>query len=110
MPFPSFPLSRRISTRQRGILIPVGGHNTQTLAATSCLIPVRATPWPISSLIPAVSCRRCSPNAPFARLETQTKLRPASAALGGKADGSSLALIDQRCLAANQIDPGGYPP
>jgi len=26
----------------------------------------------ISSLIPSVSCRRCSPNAPFARLEMLT--------------------------------------
>jgi hypothetical protein len=26
----------------------------------------------ISSLIPSVSCRRCSPNAPFAKLETLT--------------------------------------
>jgi len=30
----------------------------------------------ISSLIPAVSCRRCSPNAPFARLEILTAERP----------------------------------
>jgi hypothetical protein len=30
----------------------------------------------ISSLIPAVSCRRCSPNAPFAKLETLTADRP----------------------------------
>jgi hypothetical protein len=30
----------------------------------------------ISSLIPSVSCRRCSPNAPFARLETLTAERP----------------------------------
>src|SRR5262245_58084006 len=30
----------------------------------------------ISSLIPSVSCRRCSPNAPFARLETLTPERP----------------------------------
>jgi hypothetical protein len=30
----------------------------------------------ISSLIPAVSCRRCSPNAPFARLEMLTAERP----------------------------------
>jgi hypothetical protein len=29
----------------------------------------------ISSLIPSVSCRRCSPNAPFARLETLTAER-----------------------------------
>ena len=26
----------------------------------------------VSSLIPSASCRRCSPNAPFARLETLT--------------------------------------
>jgi hypothetical protein len=30
----------------------------------------------ISSLIPSVSCRRCSPNAPFARLEMLTDKRP----------------------------------
>jgi hypothetical protein len=30
----------------------------------------------ISSLIPAVSCRRCSPNAPFAKLEMVTADRP----------------------------------
>jgi hypothetical protein len=30
----------------------------------------------ISSLIPSVSCRRCSPNAPFARLEMLTAQRP----------------------------------
>jgi len=30
----------------------------------------------ISSLIPSVSCRRCSPNAPFARLETLSAERP----------------------------------
>jgi hypothetical protein len=30
----------------------------------------------ISSLIPSLSCRRCSPNAPFARLETLTAERP----------------------------------
>jgi len=30
----------------------------------------------ISSLIPSVSCRRCSPHAPFARLETLTADRP----------------------------------
>ena len=30
----------------------------------------------ISNLIPSVSCRRCSPNAPFARLETLTAERP----------------------------------
>jgi hypothetical protein len=30
----------------------------------------------ISSLIPPVSCRRCSPNAPFARLEMLTAERP----------------------------------
>jgi hypothetical protein len=30
----------------------------------------------ISSLIPFVSCRRCSPNAPFARLESLTSERP----------------------------------
>ena len=30
----------------------------------------------ISSLIPSVSCRRCSPSAPFARLETLTADRP----------------------------------
>jgi hypothetical protein len=30
----------------------------------------------ISSLIPAVSCRRCSPNSPFARLEMLTAERP----------------------------------
>jgi hypothetical protein len=30
----------------------------------------------ISSLTPSVSCRRCSPNAPFARLETLTVERP----------------------------------
>jgi hypothetical protein len=30
----------------------------------------------ISSLIPSVSCRRCSPNAPFARLEALTAERP----------------------------------
>jgi hypothetical protein len=30
----------------------------------------------ISSLIPSVSCRRCSPHAPFAKLETLTAERP----------------------------------
>ena len=30
----------------------------------------------ISSLIPSVSCRRCAPNAPFARLEMLTVERP----------------------------------
>jgi hypothetical protein len=30
----------------------------------------------ISSLIPSVSCRRCSPNTPFARLEMLTAERP----------------------------------
>jgi hypothetical protein len=30
----------------------------------------------ISSLIPSVSCRRCSPNAPFAKLEILTAERP----------------------------------
>ena len=30
----------------------------------------------ISSVIPSVSCRRCSPNAPFARLEMLTAERP----------------------------------
>jgi hypothetical protein len=30
----------------------------------------------ISSLIPSVSCRRCSPNAPFAQLEMLTEERP----------------------------------
>ena len=30
----------------------------------------------ISSLIPSISCRRCSPNAPFARLEMLTAERP----------------------------------
>ena len=30
----------------------------------------------ISSLIPSVSCRRCSPNAPFARLEMLSAERP----------------------------------
>jgi hypothetical protein len=30
----------------------------------------------ISSLIPSVSCRRCSPNAPFAALEMLTVERP----------------------------------
>jgi hypothetical protein len=30
----------------------------------------------ISSNIPSVSCRRCSPNAPFARLEMLTAERP----------------------------------
>jgi hypothetical protein len=30
----------------------------------------------ISSLIPSLSCRRCSPNAPFARLEMLTAERP----------------------------------
>jgi hypothetical protein len=30
----------------------------------------------ISSLIPSVSCRRCSPNGPFARLEMLTSERP----------------------------------
>lgn len=30
----------------------------------------------ISSLIPSVSCRRCSPHAPFARLEMLTAERP----------------------------------
>ena len=30
----------------------------------------------ISSLIPSASCRRCSPNAPFARLEMLTAERP----------------------------------
>src|SRR5262245_28960268 len=30
----------------------------------------------ISSLIPSVSCRRCSPNAPFAKLETLAAERP----------------------------------
>jgi hypothetical protein len=30
----------------------------------------------ISSLIPSLSCRRCSPNAPFAKLEALTAERP----------------------------------
>jgi hypothetical protein len=30
----------------------------------------------ISSLIPSVSCRRCSPNAPFAKLKMLTVERP----------------------------------
>jgi len=30
----------------------------------------------ISSLIPSLSCRRCSPNAPFVRLEMLTAERP----------------------------------
>jgi hypothetical protein len=30
----------------------------------------------ISSLVPSVSCRRCSPNAPFTRLEMLTAERP----------------------------------
>jgi hypothetical protein len=30
----------------------------------------------ISGLIPSLSCRRCSPNAPFARLEMLTTKRP----------------------------------
>src|SRR5262245_53303434 len=30
----------------------------------------------ISSLIPSVSCRRCSPHAPFAKLEMLTAQRP----------------------------------
>jgi hypothetical protein len=30
----------------------------------------------ISALIPSLSCRRCSPNAPFARLEMLTAERP----------------------------------
>jgi hypothetical protein len=30
----------------------------------------------ISGLIPSLSCRRCSPNAPFARLEMLTAERP----------------------------------
>jgi hypothetical protein len=30
----------------------------------------------ISSLIPSLSCRRCSPNAPFAKLEMLTAERP----------------------------------
>jgi hypothetical protein len=30
----------------------------------------------ISSLIPSGSCRRCSPNAPFAKLEMLTAERP----------------------------------
>jgi hypothetical protein len=30
----------------------------------------------ISSLVPSLSCRRCSPNAPFARLEMLTAERP----------------------------------
>jgi hypothetical protein len=30
----------------------------------------------ISSLIPSVSCRRCPPNAPFAKLEALTAERP----------------------------------
>jgi hypothetical protein len=30
----------------------------------------------ISSITPSVSCRRCSPNVPFARLETLTAERP----------------------------------
>ena len=30
----------------------------------------------ISSLIPSLSCRRCSPNAPLARLEMLTAERP----------------------------------
>jgi hypothetical protein len=30
----------------------------------------------ISSLIPSISCRRCSPNAPFAKLEMLTAERP----------------------------------
>jgi hypothetical protein len=32
----------------------------------------------ISGLIPSLSCRRCSPNAPFARLEMLTAERPGS--------------------------------
>ena len=32
-------------------------------------------PLSISSLIPSLSCRRCSPNAPFARLEMLTAVR-----------------------------------
>jgi hypothetical protein len=30
----------------------------------------------VSALIPSLSCRRCSPNAPFARLEMLTAERP----------------------------------
>lgn len=30
----------------------------------------------ISSLIPSLSCRRCSPNAPFVRLEMLSAERP----------------------------------
>jgi hypothetical protein len=30
----------------------------------------------ISSLIPSISCRRCSPNAPFAKLEMLTAEQP----------------------------------
>jgi hypothetical protein len=30
----------------------------------------------LSSLIPSASCRRCSPNAPFAKLEMLTVERP----------------------------------
>jgi hypothetical protein len=30
----------------------------------------------ISSLVPSISCRQCSPNAPFARLEMLTAERP----------------------------------
>jgi hypothetical protein len=36
----------------------------------------RHTGGAISSLIPSLSCRRCSPNAPFAWLEMLTAERP----------------------------------
>jgi hypothetical protein len=52
----------------------------------SCLLVARSAPSicarsistraSISSLIPTVSCRRCSPNAPFAKLEMLTAGRP----------------------------------
>ena len=46
------------------------------------MITLRHTPRPasgrLSSLIPSVSCRRCSPDAPFAKLEMLTAERPDS--------------------------------
>jgi hypothetical protein len=36
----------------------------------------------ISSLIPLLSCRRCSPNPPFAKLEMLTAERPSWCAVG----------------------------
>ena len=47
---------------------PAGSAGTRVLT-------VRHPGAAISSLIPSVSCRRCSPNAPFARLEMLTAER-----------------------------------